>query len=112
MQAHAAAALINFAEPCEAAVLQNHLQKLLEALKALLENGTRNVQEQAVTAIAGLAENSKTGFTAVHRIFRLFKMAPFKANFPGCINDTVMVGKSIGFEVSIYFMLAHTDHYV
>ena len=66
VQAHAAAALINFAEPCEANVLQGHMEELLTALQGLLSNSPRNVQEQAITAIAGLAENSKDGFQRVH----------------------------------------------
>jgi len=69
VQAHAAAALINFTEPCESDVLKNHLEPLLIALAKLLQGGARNVQEQVITAVAGLAENSKENFKKYYSSF-------------------------------------------
>ena len=65
VQAHAAAALINFSEPCDSSVMLPYLEGLLQQLGELLRSSQRNIQEQAITAIAGIADNVKDGFTKV-----------------------------------------------
>ena len=62
VQAHAAAAVINFCEHCDRAVLQPYLQPLLEKLYGLLGRNVRRVQEQAVTAVASVADVAEEDF--------------------------------------------------
>eukprot|EP00494_Astrolonche_serrata_P024862 UN25122 len=69
VQAHAAAALINFAEPCKPDLLEPYLDKLLRELAQLINSGYRNVKEQAITAVAGLAENAKQSFQKYYKEF-------------------------------------------
>eukprot|EP00966_Prymnesium_polylepis_P120487 2784430-Prymnesium_polylepis.1 len=52
VQAHAAAAVINFCEHCERETLQPYLQGLLGKLFALLNRDVRRVQEQVRVARA------------------------------------------------------------
>ena len=56
IQAHAAAAVINFADNCDKHVLLPYLDGLLSKLAGLLIGGRRRVQEQALTAIAAVAK--------------------------------------------------------
>lgn len=56
VQSHAAAAVINFTENCTSEIISGYLDGLLSKLLALLQNGQRIVQEQAITAIASVAD--------------------------------------------------------
>jgi hypothetical protein len=62
VQAHAAAALINFCEDISADDLAPYLNGLLQALFSRLRDGNRMVQEQVITAIAMVADSSKDQF--------------------------------------------------
>lgn len=62
IQAHAAAALINFAEHCTKELLQPYLDPLLSKLFELLKSNNRSVQEQVITAVASMADSAKTYF--------------------------------------------------
>jgi len=62
VQSHAASALINFAEHCTPELIDPYLQPLLEKLFALLQTPKTIVQEQAVTAIAALADCAAATF--------------------------------------------------
>ena len=62
VQAHAAAAVINFCEHCDREVLKPYLQPLLEKLHGLLGRNVRRVQEQAVTAVASVADVAEEDF--------------------------------------------------
>uniref|UniRef100_A0A7S0LEM7 TOG domain-containing protein n=1 Tax=Coccolithus braarudii TaxID=221442 RepID=A0A7S0LEM7_9EUKA len=75
VQAHAAAAVINFCEHCERATLQPYLHALLGKLLLLLRrDGQRRVQEQAVTAVASVADKAESDFTPFYDDF----MPPLK----------------------------------
>jgi len=62
VQSHAAAAVINFTENCEKETLTDYLQGLLGKLVELLQGGVRIVQEQAITAIASVADCAEEMF--------------------------------------------------
>jgi len=62
VQAHATCALINFCEECKPSILEPYLDGLVQQLTQLLQNGQKMVQEQAITAIAAVAECSKESF--------------------------------------------------
>lgn len=62
VQSHAAAAVINFTENCKKEVLEPYLMGLLGKLGQLLGGGVRIVQEQAITAIASVADCVGAGF--------------------------------------------------
>ncbi|GAB7363350.1 hypothetical protein MBLNU230_g3631t1 [Neophaeotheca triangularis] len=62
VQAHAAAALVNFCEEAEKEILAPYLDRLLQLLMGLLENQKRFVQEQALSTIATVADSAETAF--------------------------------------------------
>ncbi|KAJ2401332.1 importin subunit beta-3 [Coemansia sp. RSA 2559] len=62
VQAHAAAAMVNFAEEATKAVLDPYLDTLFERLLTMLSSPKRYVQEQAITTIATLADNAQAKF--------------------------------------------------
>ena len=69
VQAHAAAAVINFCEMCEPEVIEPYLEALLSKLFARLREGVRFVQEQAISAVASLADCSEHLFTRFYDTF-------------------------------------------
>ncbi|KAJ1723452.1 importin subunit beta-3 [Coemansia erecta] len=66
VQAHAAAAMVNFAEEASKTTMEPYLDALLERLLAMLRSDRRYVQEQAITTIATVAENAQSRFTAYY----------------------------------------------
>ena len=69
VQAHAAAAVINFCEHCDRKILQPYLQGLLTKLHGLLLRDVRRVQEQAVTAVASVADVAEDYFAPFYDAF-------------------------------------------
>ena len=69
LQAHAAAALINFCDMCAPEVIEPYLEALLSKLFARLREGVRAVQEQAITAVASLADCSEHLFGRFYDTF-------------------------------------------
>ncbi|KAL1510219.1 hypothetical protein AB1Y20_006547 [Prymnesium parvum] len=69
VQAHAAAAVINFCEHCERSTLQPYLQGVLGKLFTLLNRDVRRVQEQAVTAVASVADVAEADFAPFYGHF-------------------------------------------
>lgn len=70
VQAHSAAALVNFSEECPKAVLAPYLQPLMERLEWVLESkfkqlaeNRKMVLEQVITTIASVADASEEAFT-------------------------------------------------
>lgn len=63
VQAHAAAATVNFSEGCDQAVLLPYLDALVGKLLLLLQSPKRMVQEAALTALASVADCAKDTFT-------------------------------------------------
>jgi hypothetical protein len=62
VQAHAAAALVNFCEESEAGILEPYLADLLQNLLQLLTSPKRYVQEQALSTIATIADSAEAAF--------------------------------------------------
>lgn len=62
IQAHAAAALVNFCEACELDDLAPYLDSLMEKLIQLLQCGSKVVQEGALTALASVADRAQDAF--------------------------------------------------
>ncbi|KAL1491195.1 hypothetical protein ABEB36_011831 [Hypothenemus hampei] len=74
VQAHAGAALVNFAEDCPKHILSGYLNPLMAKLEAILtakvnelvEKGTKLVLEQVVTTIASVADTAENEFIAYY----------------------------------------------
>jgi hypothetical protein len=62
VQAHAAAALVNFCEEAEKKILEPYLDSLLQHLLHLLQSPKRFVQEQALSTIATVADSAESAF--------------------------------------------------
>ena len=69
VQAHAAAAIINFCEHCTRPTLKLYLEPLLGKLMLLLQRNVRRVAEQAVTAIASVADVAESDFVPYYGSF-------------------------------------------
>lgn len=69
VQSHAAAAVINFCDEASPAVIAPYLDRLLEKLQTLLQSPHRITQEQAVTAIAAVADSAETQFVKYYDWF-------------------------------------------
>ncbi|KAK3095190.1 hypothetical protein FSP39_011221 [Pinctada imbricata] len=77
VQAHGAAALVNFSEDCPKNILADYLdiiickleQVLNSKFKELMEKGTKMVLEQVVTTLASVADTSEEKFTAYYDRF-------------------------------------------
>ena len=68
-QAHAAAALLNFANNAHQKILAGYLEDVLLVLGNLLENGETKAQEQALSAIAAMAECAGENFEPFYNDF-------------------------------------------
>lgn len=66
VQAHAAAALVNFSEAASKDALEPYLDTLLNNLVSLLESPKRYVQEQVLTTIAIIADAAEQRFIKYH----------------------------------------------
>jgi len=77
VQAHAAAALVNFTEECPRKILAPYLDQLVNALEIvltskiqeLLQGGTKLVLEQILTTIATVADTAEEKFTKYYERF-------------------------------------------
>ncbi|XP_055020166.1 importin-5 [Boleophthalmus pectinirostris] len=77
VQAHAAAALINFTEDCPKSLLVPYLDSLVQHLCAimqaklqeLIQKGTKLVLEQVVTSIASVADTAEEKFVPYYDLF-------------------------------------------
>lgn len=69
VQSHAAAAVINFCDAATPSLIAPYLQALLMKLRSLLQSPLRLTQEQAVTAIAAVADSADAQFTAFYDLF-------------------------------------------
>ncbi|XP_053719016.1 importin-5 [Synchiropus splendidus] len=77
VQAHAAAALINFTEDCPKALLVPYLDSLVQhlhvimvaKLQELIQKGTKLVLEQVVTSIASVADTAEEKFVPYYDLF-------------------------------------------
>ncbi|GLJ16157.1 hypothetical protein SUGI_0269600 [Cryptomeria japonica] len=62
VQAHAAAAVLNFCEGCTPEILTPYLDGIVANLLVLLQNGKHMVQEGALTALASVADCAQSSF--------------------------------------------------
>ncbi|XP_035983769.1 importin-5 isoform X2 [Fundulus heteroclitus] len=77
VQAHAAAALINFTEDCPKSLLLPYLDSLVQhlhvimvaKLQELIQKGTKLVLEQVVTSIASVADTAEEKFVPYYELF-------------------------------------------
>ncbi|XP_066562833.1 importin-5 [Amia ocellicauda] len=77
VQAHAAAALINFTEDCPKSLLIPYLENLVQhlhvimaaKLQELIQKGTKLVLEQVVTSIASVADTAEEKFVPYYDLF-------------------------------------------
>lgn len=69
VQSHAAAAVINFCDAATPGVIAPYLDALLGKLQGLLHSPHRITQEQAVTAIAAVADSAETQFVKYYDWF-------------------------------------------
>ncbi|XP_077153239.1 importin-5 [Ranitomeya variabilis] len=77
VQAHAAAALINFTEDCPKSLLVPYLDNLVKhlhsimvvKLQELIQKGTKLVLEQVVTSIASVADTAEDKFVPYYNLF-------------------------------------------
>uniref|UniRef100_A0A8D3EAE8 TOG domain-containing protein n=1 Tax=Scophthalmus maximus TaxID=52904 RepID=A0A8D3EAE8_SCOMX len=77
VQAHAAAALINFTEDCPKSLLIPYLDSLVQhlhvimvaKLQELIQKGTKLVLEQVVTSIASVADTAEEKFVPYYDLF-------------------------------------------
>jgi len=77
VQAHAAAALVNFCEECPRKILAPYLDQLVNALEVvltskiaeLLQGGTKLVLEQILTTVATVADTAEDKFTKYYERF-------------------------------------------
>jgi hypothetical protein len=71
VQSHGAAAMINFCDGVPDTVIAPYLDIMLSKLAYLLQHGRRQVQEQALTAVAAIADSVGTAFVRVCFCLRL-----------------------------------------
>mmetsp|Transcript_5010 Transcript_5010/g.15027 ORF Transcript_5010/g.15027 Transcript_5010/m.15027 type:complete len:1089 (+) Transcript_5010:98-3364(+) len=69
VQSHAAAAIINFCEHADAEIIQQYMDQLLLRLMNLLRSPRKLIQEQAVTAVASVADSAETKFQPYYQSF-------------------------------------------
>eukprot|EP00040_Diaphanoeca_grandis_P033046 m.201493 g.201493 ORF g.201493 m.201493 type:complete len:1122 (-) comp32797_c1_seq1:134-3499(-) len=79
VQAHGAAALVNFCEHASGATLAPHLNDILSRLAEMLQSSYRIVLEQTVTALATVADSSKKYFQQYYSHFMPFLKKILKA---------------------------------
>jgi HEAT repeat protein len=69
VQSHAAAAVINFCEHAEPFIMEPYLHELLQRLYQLLSHHRKIVLEQAITAVASVADSAEENFAQYYETF-------------------------------------------
>lgn len=69
VQSHAAAAIINFCEEADSELIQLYMEPLLTRLNNLLHSPQKLIQEQAVTAVASVADTAGVKFQPYYDSF-------------------------------------------
>lgn len=82
VQAHAAAAMVNFSERASKEVLEPYLDSLLSSLLVLLESPKRYVQEQVLTTIAIVADAAESKFSKYYDTLMGLLFNVMKADTP------------------------------
>ncbi|KAG0075833.1 hypothetical protein BGZ90_009451, partial [Linnemannia elongata] len=83
IRSHAAAALVNFCEDIDKAILGPYLDAIFDRLLSLLSTGTTFVQEQAITTMAAVADSAGDKFlTYYSRVMPLLMSVLRQATSP------------------------------
>ncbi|KAG1702085.1 Importin-5 [Nymphon striatum] len=108
VQAHAAAALVNFAEECPKLILCKYLESImckLEAIltskfKELIESGKKLVLEQVVTTIATVADTAEEKFLQYYdsTFFKMLTVPELKVLRGKTIECISLIGLAVGKE--------------
>lgn len=106
VQAHAAAALVNFCEAASKDVLEPYLDDLLNNLLGLLQSPKRYVQEQVLTTIAVIADAAEQKFIKYHDTllpmligFLKTDMGPENRSLTGkCVECASLIALAVGKE--------------
>lgn len=106
VQAHAAAALVNFSEVASQQVLEPYLDDLLNNLLSLLHSPKRYVQEQVLTTIAIIADAAEKKFIKYHDAllsmlinFLKSDMGPeYRLLQAKCIECATLIASAVGKE--------------
>lgn len=109
VQAHAAAALVNFCEAAPNHVLEPYLDLVVRRLVALLDSPKNYVQEQVLTTIAVIADAAQHQFVAYYDALMPMLMAVLRAGVdrPGsspaiirakCIECCTLIAAAVGRE--------------
>ncbi|KAF6254101.1 armadillo-type protein [Scenedesmus sp. NREL 46B-D3] len=93
VQAHAAAAVVNFSEGCEADTMAPHLDDLIAKLLTLLQQGKKIVQEGALTALASVADCAQEQFVRYYDA--VMPLLLLRAKALECVS---LVGMAVGRE--------------
>ncbi|KAM9918308.1 hypothetical protein OXX80_013000, partial [Metschnikowia pulcherrima] len=104
VQAHAAAALVNFCEAATKEVLEPYLDDLLNNLLGLLQSPKRYVQEQVLTTIAIIADAAEKKFIKYHSTLLPMLMGFLKADLgpenrmltAKCIECATLIAVAVG----------------
>lgn len=106
VQAHAAAALVNFSEVAPARVLEPYLDDLLNNLLSLLHSPKRYVQEQVLTTIAIIADAADKKFIKYHDALLTLLINFLKSDLgpeyrllqAKCIECSTLIASAVGKE--------------
>lgn len=104
VQAHAAAALVNFSEAASKEVLEPYLDDLLNNLLGLLQSPKRYVQEQVLTTIAIIADAAEQKFIKYHNTLLPMLMDFLKADLgpesrlltAKCVECATLIAVAVG----------------
>lgn len=104
VQAHAAAALVNFSEAASKDILEPYLDSLLTNLVSLLESPKRYVQEQVLTTIAIIADAAEQKFIKYHNTLLPMLLGFLKADLGPenrmltgkCIECATLIAMAVG----------------
>ena len=106
VQAHACAALTNFFEGTSEEIAVNYIQATLPKLSHLIQTGISIIKENAVTALASLAEASKSNFDPFFEDSLRFLIGylgqfnePHYKQFKGQVIEAItIISSSVGLE--------------
>jgi hypothetical protein len=106
VQAHAAAAVVNFAEGVDPDVLAPYMDALILKLLTLLQNSPRTVQEAVLTALASVADTAQAQFERYYDTVMPFMVTIVtSANDEACrmlrakaLECATLVGMAVGKE--------------
>ena len=102
VQAHATAAIVNFAEECPPAILAGYMDGIISALLQLLHGNVRLVQEGTLTAIASVADAAASQFASHYDSV----MPMLVAVLSGCVDKSQRVLRAKALECATLVGLA------